>query len=299
MTPSVLVADIGKSTTRVAVCRDGVVGPVASGPGIAGLAASRGVADAIERIQAVAELLEDPASDAAAIGVAGALSAPDAAQALADRIAELRRATACVTSDVVTAHLGALDGGPGTILVAGTGAVAFGVFPDGSTRLADGRGPELGDHGSGYWIGREGMRAALRAGDRGVSTALAAHWSTLTDSADSVSWLASQQQPVAAVARFAPFVLDAADDGDAVAVDIVERAVDALTTTARAASDAGSAVALLGGLSGHDGFRRRLTAALLAANLRPQAAAASAMSGAATAALRTDLPHERLIYRAG
>ncbi|WP_275092119.1 BadF/BadG/BcrA/BcrD ATPase family protein, partial [Microbacterium sp. K36] len=65
---------------------------------------------------------------------------------------------------MVTAHAGALDGAAGVLLIAGTGAVALGVDPSGA-RLVDGWGPELGDFGSGSWLGREALRAVLRAHD--------------------------------------------------------------------------------------------------------------------------------------
>src|SRR5690606_36062144 len=106
------------------------------------------------------------------VGAAGAWAAPDAALELARRIAEATGAEGAVASDVVTAHAGALEGAPGTLLIAGTGAAALGVDDDG-VRLVDGWGPDLGDLGGGSWIGREGVRAALRARDGlGPATAL-------------------------------------------------------------------------------------------------------------------------------
>src|SRR5688572_28142351 len=193
MTRTVLVADIGKSTTRTAVWRDGLLAETVTGPGIEGLAAPDGVGQAMARMQELAPQLRIDAADAVAIGVAGALSAPDAAAGLAEMIAGQWRTPACVTSDVIIAHLGALGGEAGTILVAGTGAVAFGVFADGTSRVADGLGPEIGDHGGGYWIGRAGMRAALRAGDRpGAETEITSRWSEMTAYSHPIAWLSPQ-----------------------------------------------------------------------------------------------------------
>ncbi len=275
----VLVADIGKSTTRLARAHDGIAGDAVTASGIAGLATPGGAADAMSRLQDCADRLDEVSSDRApvaiAVGVAGALTAPDAAAELARELAARWGMPACVTSDVVTAHLGALGGAPGTILVAGTGAVAWSLSAEGEARLADGLGPDLGDRGSGYWIGRAAMTAGLApTGSSGTPLS------------------------VAGIAAFARVVLDAAEGGDPAAVDIVTRAVDELVATACSASSPGDSVACLGGLTQHAFFAHRLHAGLRAAGRRPQPPAASALDGAALIADSAGLPHERLLHRA-
>ena len=69
-----------------------------------------------------------------------------------------------VSNDAVTAHLGALGGEPGAVIVAGTGAIALAATPAGWAR-ADGWGSMLGDDGGGYWIGRRALAMALREHD--------------------------------------------------------------------------------------------------------------------------------------
>ena len=69
-----------------------------------------------------------------------------------------------MTNDAVTAHLGALGGEPGAVIVAGTGAIALAVGRRRRWARADGWGTLLGDDGGGYWIGRAGL--ALRAARR-------------------------------------------------------------------------------------------------------------------------------------
>lgn len=313
---TVLVADIGKSTTRLAPWREGTASAPATAAGIAGLATPGGAEDAMNRLQECLDRLASAGSDgreydAVAVGVAGALAAPTAADELADALSSRWRMPACVTSDVVTAHLGALGGAAGTILVAGTGAVAWSLSPDGESRLADGLGPDVGDRGSGYWIGRAGISAAI--GDAGSSpTTLTGRWRTHTGSLataalDTGSLDTGGPGPggeldepltVAAVASFARVVLDAADDGDRVADAIVARAIDELVATACTASNAGDPVACLGGLTQHASFARRLHTALQAAGRRPQPPAATALDGAALAVTVDGLPHERLLHRA-
>ena len=290
----VLVADIGKSTTRLAMYNENSTGDLVEGPGIDGLAMAGGAVAAAERIDTLAARLGHLAPRAISVGVAGALAAPAAAMDLAHLLARRWSTTATVTSDVMTAHIGALDGGAGTLLVAGTGAVALGMQANGTMRKADGKGPELGDSGSGYWIGRVGLRAALR---EGANTSLIESAAQLLQNMEPARWLALQERQVAAVAKFAPIVLDAAQAGDATALSICDEAIDELTKTTRLASSPGDTVAVLGGLASHSWFQGRLIDSISAFDLQPISPVGSAMYGAELAARRVDLPHERFIHR--
>ncbi|MFJ9098438.1 N-acetylglucosamine kinase [Streptomyces sp. NPDC102405] len=80
-----------------------------------------------------------------------------------------------VCSDIEAAFAAA-PGTPseGLALVAGTGAVAMRITDRHATTTVDGDGWLLGDEGSGFWIGRSAVRAALRMADgRGRPTVLA------------------------------------------------------------------------------------------------------------------------------
>lgn len=61
-------------------------------------------------------------------------------------------------SDVELAHAAAFGGGPGILVIAGTGSIAFGKNRKGEKGRAGGLGALLGDEGSGFWIGREALR---------------------------------------------------------------------------------------------------------------------------------------------
>ncbi|MBI4679406.1 MAG: hypothetical protein HY748_17665 [Elusimicrobia bacterium] len=63
-----------------------------------------------------------------------------------------------VLSDIELARVAAFAGGPGILVVGGTGSVAYGRDGQGSARRAGGLGCLLGDEGSGFWIGREALR---------------------------------------------------------------------------------------------------------------------------------------------
>jgi glucosamine kinase len=68
-----------------------------------------------------------------------------------------------VVPDFVIAHSAAFAAGPGVLLVASTGSIAYARGSDGRSRRAGGLGPLLGDEGSGFWLGKTASRdAALR-----------------------------------------------------------------------------------------------------------------------------------------
>ena len=109
-----------------------------------------------------------------------------------------------VMPDAQAAALGALDGQPGVLVLSGTGSIVVGHDGRGRWLRAGGFGPLLGDEGSGFWLGREWVRATTRPGDF-----------------EKIRKLAHAAQPVAAVAALAPTVLARARRGDAIAARVV------------------------------------------------------------------------------
>ncbi|MBN8618161.1 MAG: hypothetical protein J0L63_04615 [Anaerolineae bacterium] len=67
--------------------------------------------------------------------------------------------------DIVTALAGASLAQPGVVVIAGTGAIAYGRLADGREAKAGGWGYIMGDEGSGYDIGRAALRAATQGSD--------------------------------------------------------------------------------------------------------------------------------------
>ncbi|WP_435743450.1 N-acetylglucosamine kinase [Microbacterium sp. PMB16] len=288
--------DLGKSRCRVAVFADDAR-DLRTGDGAPGLAAADGVAAAIGAIR---PLLSDVTDlDLVGVGAAGAWLAPGAAQELASQLNQATGAAVAVASDVVTAHVGALAGGQGVLLIAGTGAAALGVDGDGA-RLIDGWGPELGDLGSGAWLGREALRAVLRASN-GLAprTALADAIALIVGAEDRIpGWLAQPGPLPRRLATLAPTVLDTARSGDPIAGEIVAEGIRLLTASAVAASRLTTDVVVHGGLTEHHWFRDQLTTSLQVAGRQVVAASGDALDGALTIARRTDLPHERFVHRA-
>ena len=88
-------------------------------------------------------------------------------------VREARSEDWIVVNDVVAAWAAATDARPGIGVISGTGSNVFGVGPDRRSWRAGGWGHLLGDEGSGYWLGVESIKAALRDRDgTGPRTAL-------------------------------------------------------------------------------------------------------------------------------
>lgn len=71
----------------------------------------------------------------------------------------------CIVTDGMVALLGAHGGQPGALLISGTGSVAEALLPDGSRRMTGGWGWQIGDEGSGAWLGQQAMKLAQAAYD--------------------------------------------------------------------------------------------------------------------------------------
>jgi N-acetylglucosamine kinase-like BadF-type ATPase len=70
-----------------------------------------------------------------------------------------------VVPDYVTNLAGASGGEPGVVLIAGGGAIGYGITADGREAIAGGFGFLLGDEGSAFNIGLRAINAASRASD--------------------------------------------------------------------------------------------------------------------------------------
>ncbi|MFB6892059.1 N-acetylglucosamine kinase [Kitasatospora sp. NPDC056327] len=242
---------------------------------------------------------------AVAVGATGmALLGRDLAARLPGPLARATGARRLVLAgDAVTAHVGALGTDAGVTVAGGTGLVATGHRPGGGWRRADGWGQLLGDCGSGGWLGRAGLEAALRAydGRTGGSPALLA---AAERRYGPVTGLPAALQPrpdrAALLAEFSPDVAAAAKDGCAVAAGLVGRAGEEIAATATAVATATGLpaphLALTGGLFRLDPLRlaarRALADSLPGARLRDPDGPPllGALRLAASAALSPDLP---------
>jgi len=228
------------------------------------------------------------------LGMAGVARPDDlvALRAIVERIGSFRYTV--LTHDAEAALVGGAGRRYGVVLIAGTGAIAYGVNAQGDARRVDGWGPLLGDDGSAYWIGRASLRAVARASDaRGPATALQASLFEhlgLDDVQQLVPCVYSKDFGPAQVAALAPLVCTAARTGDAVAQEIVRQAGKHLAATLGTviagldmAGEAFDAVLAGGLLQGEDLVRGAVIAGLrtIAPRARPIAPRHDAAYGAA------------------
>lgn len=126
--------------------------------------------------------------------------------------------------DVEIALDAAFHGGPGVLVLAGTGSNVAGRTHDGQLIRVGGWGPALADQGSGHRIGHQALRAAFLAIDEGRSTQLidaaVEHWKLpsldlLVEHANS--------QPAPDFSRLTQLVVRVAAAGDEVAAAVLKK----------------------------------------------------------------------------
>jgi N-acetylglucosamine kinase-like BadF-type ATPase len=105
------------------------------------------------------------------IGVSGASQA-DYVAFIRRLLGEIVSGEIQVVGDTEVAHHAAFDGGPGVVVICGTGSIAWGRNQQGETARAGGLAPPTGDPGSGEWIGRTAIELVLLASEHGQDTAL-------------------------------------------------------------------------------------------------------------------------------
>lgn len=132
-----------------------------------------------------------------------------------------------VVNDVVGAWATATGAGAGVAVIAGTGSNVFGVGPDGRGWRAGGWGHLLGDEGSGYWLGVQSIKAALRDRERsGPATALTAAAPAFFGAASVEALAASVYSKPLTKGEIAAFAIETAklaEAGDEVACELYRR----------------------------------------------------------------------------
>jgi N-acetylglucosamine kinase-like BadF-type ATPase len=143
-----------------------------------------------------------------------------------------------VTHDALIALSGATAGQPGLIAIAGTGSIAFGRNASAQTARAGGWGYMFGDEGSGFYITRQALRAALRSEEGwGPATSLGSVLLQATGALGIDQVLHrfyTPEFPRPRIAALAKLVDDAAENGDAAALTILNEAAQQLAILAAA-----------------------------------------------------------------
>lgn len=154
------------------------------------------------------------------VGTTGLVS-PEAEELLG-LLAGIGVSRVAVAHDATTSYLGALGDRSGAVIASGTGVVTLAVGASDVARV-DGWGYLIGDAGSGFWVGRAGMLAAMRAFDgRGEPTTLLERLvARFPDPAAAYVELQCDGRRVSRVASFSKQVDEAAAEGDQVAMRIL------------------------------------------------------------------------------
>lgn len=138
-----------------------------------------------------------------------------------------------LTTDLHIACLGAHNRDEGAVMICGTGSCGY-SFVNNQSLFIGGHGFPIGDKGSGAWMGLEAIQAILLASDdlgpqsnlsESIGEFLQASGVMIVD-----RLFGSKQGDYA---KFAIFVVDAADAGDAVATSIVKEGAAYMSDVAR------------------------------------------------------------------
>jgi N-acetylglucosamine kinase-like BadF-type ATPase len=194
--------------------------------------ADENFAKAVEELQAVSgvSLRQVTRSCVGAAGITVALVTDWIRKAFAEHVG----GSLILLGDVEIALDAAFFGGPGVLVMAGTGSNVAGRAASGKLTTAGGWGPALSDQGSGARIGHQALRDMVLARDRGLETALYPAimklWK-LTNFDELVGY--ANQIPSPDFTKLAPVVVACAEAGDEVAKGVLRREAEELAHLAR------------------------------------------------------------------
>jgi N-acetylglucosamine kinase-like BadF-type ATPase len=175
---------------------------------------------------------------AAEIGLAG-VRRPDIRKRMKETLKGLGIGSFELVTDSDIALFGATEGKPGMVLIAGTGSICCGINSHKKHFCSGGWGPIAGDEGSGSWIARRALQAVAQASDgRREPTALTAaacKYFNVTRADELSSAIYAPTMTHGRIAGFCTLVIDAAKEGDAAAIEIVNAAGKELGMAAVAA----------------------------------------------------------------
>lgn len=229
-----LGVDAGGSNTRaVLVDSDGAV--LGTGRAAGANPVVHGVEHAGQQLEsALRQALGNHTAAGVSAAVIGLAGGPTAGRPLLDEVARVARHLGIVTprvvSDVEVSFAAGSESPDGVLVLSGTGAAAAELRNWRLARHVDGNGWLVGDDGSGFWVGRQAVRAVLRMIDgRGRPTKLIDVICYALAAEPDVTSLeaAVYNEPPLRLASLAPLVTALYHD-DSVAAEIVTEAAELL-----------------------------------------------------------------------
>jgi len=139
-----------------------------------------------------------------------------------------------LTTDLLIACLGAHDGSDGAVMITGTGSCGF-SYVDGHPYIVGAHGFPHGDKGSGAWFGLQAAKQVLLSLD-GITTQSSMNEKLLAllgvdNGVDLVEAIAGK--PATYYAKLANLVFDSAEEGDELALSIVQEGAGYISDVAR------------------------------------------------------------------
>ncbi len=237
----VLGMDAGGTSTRAALALDEEIVARTSGSSIKVMRVTPAKAEA--HLHAILSELVSRSGigleqiTAACVGIAGS-NVPSVNGWVRQTLGPMLQGGLDICCDTDIALDAAFPGEAGVLVIAGTGSNFLGRTRSGALVNVGGWGPMLADEGSGYWIGHQALRAALRAHDRGASSsllhAILAQWKVagLNELVER-----AHTQPPPDFAALTRIVVQEADAGDDLAQSVLRAAGQALANDAALALD--------------------------------------------------------------
>ncbi|MGM0437375.1 MAG: BadF/BadG/BcrA/BcrD ATPase family protein [Bacillota bacterium] len=166
------------------------------------------------------------------IGMAGAGRKEDKKKLKNELTLKIKNTNIYLSDDAYIALLGATGGNKGIVVIAGTGSIAYGLKEAGKKIRSGGWGPLIGDEGSGFWIGIEAIKKAIKAiENRGESTLLVELLKkefSLGNFEELIPFIYNNKLPRKKIAKLVPEIFKLAQKGDHVSKLIVQRAINEL-----------------------------------------------------------------------
>ena len=305
-----LGADVGGTSTRmvladlggriVGVARGGPGNPKAVGPAAAAAQIRDVLADCLLDCSAPGAPTAEPGQiRAAVLGLAGLSGLGELPTFVTQAVPGVDGAVVRVLPDFAVAFASATPDRSGYVVLAGTGAGAMQIVDGAPANRRDAWGWLLGDEGSGFWLGREAVRATLAELQRGRPPgALGRDVLHRTGSTDFDSLIAAAyDHPPIRLAELAPAV-SANVSRDRSAARIAERAAALLMASLTDLDPVpGRVVVTVGSVLGSDSPVRRSLVQAIAGKLdNPVRSASDGLAGALWLAHR-DLAYRDLAHR--
>jgi glucosamine kinase len=156
-------------------------------------------------------------------GVSGA-GRPEIAALMRELVASVVGGEIEIVGDIEIAFEDAFGQEPGVLVNAGTGAFAYGRNSEAKIARAGGWGYLVSDEGSGWWVGLEAARLALRAKDRGENPGLLGELADALGAENFDNFIVTlNANPSPDFSKLFPVVLSAAECADALARGVLDR----------------------------------------------------------------------------